>query len=140
MRKEKDFKNLQKAIENYTPILFRLSPSHMGNKNLVIYEKLNKKKFNFLFKNDLRFFIDDKELICLPLEKYFGGFKLEYQDKRYNRLYPYYNSPNHVPKKDVFSSCFRHILDDLLIEISFKGKIKLEPDENFNGIEYWKLK
>ncbi|PIN71031.1 hypothetical protein COV77_04100 [Candidatus Pacearchaeota archaeon CG11_big_fil_rev_8_21_14_0_20_30_13] len=138
MRKERDSENLKNAIKNYEPLWFNVRPFSLGNAKTKVSEDLLGKKFNFLFLDGLKF-SSDRDLICLPLKDYKFGFKTEYQNKNGSRIYPYYDDPNDPLLLEVSLTCLRNVIDDLLIEISFKGKIKLEMELYTNRRKYWKI-
>jgi hypothetical protein len=142
MNKEKDFENLQYALENYNALMFKVSPFSLGYETKHLFMDLKEKTLTFQENREgLIFFTDKKELIKFPLKKYNGGFKLEYQDERECRLYYHYNSPNDIEMPLPAQSVFRNVIDDLLLEISFNGKILLEEDNSqFHKTQYWKLK
>lgn len=140
MKKERDFENLNLAIENYKPIRFHISPFSLGNETLVINQNLNNKQLSFSVEKELTIFVDNNKIHTFSLKKYLGGFKLEYRDEKGKRIYPYYQNPNdpYMPLPAI--SSFRHVLDDLLLEIDFEGKIKLELEEiDKSGQDYWKV-
>lgn len=143
MNQKKDFENLQYALDNYKALIFRVSPFSLGYKTKTVFKNLEGKTLTFQKnKEGFIFFINKKELIKFPLKKYNGGFKLEYQDERGCRLYYDYKNPNDIEMPIPAQSEFRHVIDDLLLEISFKGKILLEEDESPKNQknQYWKLK
>jgi hypothetical protein len=141
MNKKKDFENLRYALNNYEALMFRVRPFSLGYETKIVFENLKNKTLNFKKDNKgLTFFTNEKELINFPLKKYQYGFKLEYQDKNEFRIYPYYNNPDDPEMPLPVQSEFRHVIDDLLLEISFKGKILLEEDNDYSSIQYWKLK
>ena len=140
MKKEKDFENLQLAIKNYKATCFHISPFSLGNKKTIITENLENKKLSFQKKEGLIFYIDNLEIIRFPLKNYFGGFKLEYRDEKDMRIYPYYSNPDDQNMPLPTTSVFRHVIDDLLLEIKFQGKIKLELEEiDRINQDYWKI-
>jgi len=140
MKKERDFENLQTALENYKATRFSISPFSLGHEKLLINEDLRNRKLSFVREKELTFFINNLEIISFPLRKYSGGFKLEYRDEKGRRIYPYYHHPDDLNMPLPAISSFRHVLDDLLLEIDFEGKIKLELEEiNKINQDYWKL-
>lgn len=140
MKKERDFENLQRALDNYKAIRFHIRPFSLGHETLVINKNLENKILSFLNNEGLTFFVDNIEIIKLPLKNYSGGFKLEYRDKKDMRIYPYYTDPNDHNMPIPATSLFRHVLDDLLLEIDFEGKIRLELEEiNKINQDYWKV-
>jgi hypothetical protein len=143
MDQKKDFEHLQYALDNYEVLMFRVRPFSLGYETKTVFEDLKGKTLNFKKDNrGLIFFTNERELITFPLKNYRYGFKLEYQDERGFRIYPYYgNNPNDLEMPLPKQSEFRHIIDDLLLEISFKGKILLEEDnDHYRSTQYWKLK
>lgn len=142
MNQEKDFENLQYALNNYNALMFKVSPFSLGYETKHVFKSLKEKNLTFQKnKKGLIFFMNKKELIKFPLKKYNQGFKLEYQDERECRLYPHYVNPNDIEMPLPAQSVFRNVIDNLLLEISFNGKILLEEDNSqFNKIQYWKLK
>ena len=142
MDKKKDFEHLQYALDNYKALMFRVSPKAFSGEKKMVFEDLKGKALKFKKDNKgLTFFTNEKELIIFPLKNYRHGFKLEYQDENWIRIYPYYNDPNYSEMSLPAQSVFRHVIDDLLLEISFKGKILLEKDTDFpHNFQYWKLK
>ncbi len=140
MKKESDFKNLQMALDNYKATRFHISPFSLGHEKTLITESLENKNLSFVRERGVTFFINNIEIIKLPLKNYSGGFKLEYRDEKDRRIYPYYTDPNDSEMPSPASSLFRHVLDDLLLEIYFEGKIKLELEEiNRINQDYWKI-
>lgn len=140
MKKESDFKNLKTALGNYTATSFHISSFSLGHETLLINKNLKNKMLSFKKENGLIFFVNDIEIIRLPLKNYFGGFKLEYRDKEDRRIYPYYTNPNDPDMPIPATSVFRHVLDDLLLEIDFEGKIRLELEEiNKINQDYWRV-
>lgn len=146
MRKENDFENLGKAIKSYEPLFFhaslKFSRSHKKDK-IRINENLEGKDFSFYFDNGV-VFSSDRKILYLPLTEYHEGFRLEYCDNYHRRIYPYDFYPDDPKMPEVERSVFRNVIDDLLIEISFKGKIKLEYDDtqkNFKSLvtNFWKI-
>jgi len=150
MRKEKDSKNLKNVIKNYEPLWFNVRPFSLGNAKTKVAEDLRGKKFNFLFLNGLKF-SSDRDLIYLPLNDYKYGFKMEYRNEEGlfeppegRRIYPFELYPDDPSMPEVYQSVLRNVIDDLLIEISFKGKVKLEYDDKKEKysklvINYWKV-
>ena len=140
MRLEKDSENLNSAIEKYENLFFFARPAFTsGIEMSPIVENLDGKKLKFIFQNGLKF-SSDKDLIFLPLKDYKFGFKVEYQSENESRMYPYYDNPNNSTMPSVYFSCLRNVIDNILIEISFKGKIILERDISRRGVDYWKIK
>lgn len=128
------------ALDNYQATRFNISPFSLGHETLLINENLENRKLSFLKERELTFFVNNTEIIKFPLRKYSGGFKLEYRDKRGMRIYPYYPDPNDPNMPLLTTSVFRHVLDDLLLEIDFEGKIKLKLEEvNRINQDYWKV-
>ena len=150
MRKSKDSNNLKNTIKNHEPLWFNVRPFSMGKAKTVISDDLRGKKFNFLFSDGLKF-SSDKELIYLPLKDYQHGFRMEYRDNKGifeppegMRIYPLEFYPDDSSMPEVYQSVLRNIIDDLLIEISFKGKVRLEYDdkkEKYSELmtNYWKV-
>jgi hypothetical protein len=140
MKKERDLENLQTALNNYNATRFHISPFSLGHETLLINENLENKILSFKKEKGVTFFINNIEIIRFPLKNYSGGFKLEYRDKRGMRIYPYYQNPNDPNMPTPATSVFRHVLDDLLLEIDFQGKIRLELEEiNRINQDYWKI-
>jgi len=144
MRKEEDSKNLKRAIERYKPLTFYVRPFSLSNKKekIKINQKLNE-GFHFTL-NDGLLFAGSTNILYLPLKDYKYGFKLEYQNKNGARIFPHHFYPNDPEMPKVNRSVLRNVIDDLLIEISFEGKIKLEFDDdikNFGNLitNYWKI-
>jgi hypothetical protein len=143
MNQEKAFENLQYALDNYKALKFKVSPFSLGHETKHLFKNLEGKTLTFQKnKGGLTFFINKKEIINLPFKKYNHGFRLEYQDEKECRIYHNYNNPNDPEMPLPAQSAFRTILDDLLLEIYFKGKILLEEDEfpKNQSFQYWKLK
>ena len=142
MKKEKDFLNLRYALDNYESFGFHVSPFSLGNRTKSIHENLENKILDFSLNNsdNLRFFIDNRELIELSLgERNYHGFKLEYQDSKGMRLLPQDQYPNNLIKEPDISA-FRSVIDDYLVEIKFKGKILLKPEEDYSEDKpFWTL-
>ncbi|MCR4327485.1 MAG: hypothetical protein NUV46_02800 [Nanoarchaeota archaeon] len=145
MRKEKDFENLKNSIDLYDSLLFHVSPSgrFSKNKEIVINESLEGKKLDFYFDNGI-IFLSDKKIIYLPLVSYDSGFKMEYRTDKNMRIYPYNLHPNDPDMPEVKRSVLRNVIDGLLIEISFKGKIILEYDDHPKNLKnlmtnFWKV-
>lgn len=142
MRKEKDFENLQLALKKYKATHFFVRPFSLGNKTTHISESLKNRELNFKTKKGLTFLIDKKEILELSLKDYHKGFTIEYQNKNgmetWEKAYHPMDPGLPIPKKSVL----RTILDDLLIEIEFEGKIKLK-EEGYYGThitqDYWKI-
>jgi hypothetical protein len=142
LKKEKDFKNLQTAINNYTPSYFLARPFSLGNETKYILKNLKNKTFTFETKNGLSFLINKKEILSLPLKDYHKGFSLEYHNSNGFQTWQEYYHPMDPGLPMPKESMLRSVLDDLLIEISFTGKIKLKEDGYFGTHmteHYWKI-
>ena len=140
LKKEDDFKNLGYALANYQVLRFNVSPFSLSNETTCLTKHLNEEILTFTKNKELRFFIDNNEIIKFPLEDYATGFKLEYRNENQKRIFPMTAFPNRLseePKRSVF----RNVIDNLLIEIDFEGKILIEPYEldERNIPLYWKL-
>ena len=143
MKKDKDFKNLRYALDNYNSLRFNLSPFSLGYKTKSFHENLEGKTLDFNVdnnSNNLKFYINKKETIGLSLGEGDYGFKLEYQDSKGMRLLPQVQFPNNLEKEPDLSA-FRGIIDDYLVEIEFKGKILLKPEKDYSEDRpFWTLK
>ena len=142
MKKDKDFKNLRYALDNYKPLDFYISPKAFTDRTKSFHENLEGKTLDFSVdnnSNNLNFYVNKKEIIKLSLEEYYG-FKLEYWDLKGMRLLPQVQFPNDLEKEPDISA-FRGIIDDYLIEIKFKGKILLKPEKDYSEDRpFWTLK
>lgn len=133
---EKDFENLEMAIKNYPLHSILISPFSLGNRKEVLYKDLEKSILNFSVENELTLYVDNKEFFKFNLDKN-HCFKIEYQDKKKMRLWiPNYH-PDEPNLPTPIYSALRNVIDDLLLEIWFKGKIKIEPETS--NFQYWKI-
>ena len=137
LNKKDDFQNLNLALNQYKIHSINISPFSLGNRTEHLHKKLQNKQFNFTKEKGLTFYIENKKWFNFPLKKNRGGFKIEYQDEKHRRLWiPDYNPNDPTLPKPTYSSLGK-VVDDLLLEIYFKGKIKIEPHNIFK--KYWKI-
>jgi len=141
MPKELDFENLRHCINHYQPIhLFirdcggiREDGKYSCQGKQKVNENLENRKLDFKKnKSGLHMIVDFKEVFHFPLKDYDKGFSIGYKrieltDEGFEReialshgINPY-NRSFPEPKE----SMFRTILDDHLMEISFRGRIDL---------------
>lgn len=139
LKNSKDFIELKNAIKNYKAHSILISPFSMGDRTELIKVCLENKIFEFSIKNNLSFFANKKKIISLIPDKPRRPFKIEYQDKNFARLWinNYHPMDSHLPIPTY--STLRNVIDDLLIEIRFKGKIKIKYDHEEDGQTYWKI-
>jgi len=143
MRQEKDFDHLEYALKNYELLGLFIRPCFTGDhtKN-IINMKLKNEEFKFIKENNFTIYVKEKPIITFPLNRYLGNFSVEHLDEK---GIPSWNDHFHpmdpgLPK--VHSTLLRNDLDNLLIEIEFKGKIKLEQDGYYGthiNQQYWKI-
>jgi len=134
MPKRLDFRNLRLCLDEYASefLFIRLTGSSGGT--IKVNQELNNKKLDFRKnKNGLYMLIDNTEVFHFPLKDYTEGFSLGYE-----RIQPTkdgvgrqivlstgidpYDSNLPEPRKSIL----RTILDNHLMEISFKGRIDLK--------------
>ncbi len=142
LKKEKDWKHLQYALENYElKSLFIRACMSAGFKIKNISLKLKNEDFKFEKKKDFKIFIREEPIITFPLKQYKDGFRLEYLDKKGIRAWNENYSPLCPELLEPESSLLRNDLDDLLIEIGFKGKIRLEHEKilSLKDLNFWTL-
>lgn len=139
LNKKKNFENLQNAINNYETHSILISPFSLGNRTELIFKNLEGKLFNFSVGKELSFFIDKEKIISLHLNGPHRPFKIEYQNERFQRLWNEDYHPEDPNLPNPTYSTLRNVIDDLLIEIRFKGKIKLNLDETIGNTDYWKI-
>jgi len=137
MPKRLDFKNLRLCLDNYKAdsLFIRLVGSSGGT--VKVNESLENRTLDF--KKDrlgLHFLIDNNEVFNFPL-KYRGtredeGFSLAYE--RFEKMNGYERmvmlgtgiDPYDPKLPEPRRSLLRHIIDDHLLEIYFKGRIHLK--------------
>ncbi len=138
MPKELDFENLRLCLNNYTAVsLFirdcggvRENGKYSCQGMAKVREDLGGK--NLDFKKDesgLRMFVDSDEVFHFPLNNYSKGFSLAYEriesDGRIVIL-SYGKDPYDSNLPEPKNSILRTVLDDHLMEISFKGRVNLK--------------
>ncbi len=138
MPKRLDFKNLRLCLDNYETDWIQIRDcgghnpdgSYRSQGLTKVDESLENRTLDFR-KDDsgLYFLIDGKEVFHFPLKDYDKGFSLAYE-----RIKPTgeivmlgtgidpYDSNLPEPRR----SFLRHVLDDHLLEIYFKGRINLK--------------
>ncbi len=137
MPKELDFENLRFCLDNYTPtqLFIRLIGSKGGN--IKVSEKLESKLLDFRKDGSgLYFSVDTKDVFHFPLEGYdeddTKGFSLAYERIEevdgHEKLVVLGRgvNPNDPKLPEPKKSVLRHVLDDHLVEITFKGRINIE--------------
>jgi aromatic ring-cleaving dioxygenase len=141
LKKDPKLKELVYALNNYDAKRIVISAFSLGRRtNMNAIGGNIGGSLELKISNNWEFYVNKKELIQInPHDD--RGFKLEYQDDKYFRIFPYFDNPND-PKLDnlVKYSTFRDVVDDYLIEIFFKGKIPLELDKKINSTDFWKIK
>jgi len=131
MPKKLDFANLRLCLDHYSAdfLYIRLVGSMGGT--VKVNEKLESRTFDFRKdKSGLYLLVDSNDMFHFPLNDYQKGFSLAYE-----RIFddggmyipggipdnPY--DPNLPEPKRSF---LRHVLDDHLMEIFFKGRINIK--------------
>ncbi len=146
--RELDFKNLRLCLDNYQIdwLFIRLVGSSGGT--VKINESLEGKTLNFCKDSSgLHLFIDSAELFHFPLknynDKYSKGFSLAYE--RFETIDGYERivmlssgiDPYDPKLPEPRRSFLRHVLDNHLMEIFFKGRINLKFHSWWEE-PYWK--
>lgn len=142
MPKKLDLKNLRFCLDNYTAdhIFIRDCGGHNPDGSYraqglcKVSEELKDKKLDFKKdKTGLHILIDEKEVFHFPLKDYDKGFSLAYerieqtQDGVGREIHLPCGVDPYDPKlPEPKSSTLRTILDDHLMEITFKGRIDLK--------------
>jgi hypothetical protein len=140
--KELDFENLRKCLDNYSPTFLyirdcggirengKYDPSGMPK----VIKKLKNKTLDFK-KDDsgLYMLVDYKEVFHFPLKNYEKGFSLEYERIKTTKegleemiMLSHGSNPYDPNLPEPRKSTLRAMLDDHLMEISFKGRINIE--------------
>ena len=122
--KEHDFENLRFCLDNYDAYWFYVRQKGASGGEVQINQDLTDKTLDFKKnKKGLTFFIDSAKVFNFSLKNYQKGFILEYED---------------APE----SSVLRSVLDNYLLEIAFKGKIKIKFHswrDKGAGWKYWNV-
>lgn len=143
-RKENLVSVLKEALQKYKTEYINIRPFSLGYETTTKRENLEGKILSYQTNNNLELYIGKKLFHTFPLKKQGDkGFSFEYQDGKNMRLEQIYSehSPEVFSKEDVKTTALRLVIDDLLLEIYFKGKIELERDIQENDeVEYWKIK
>ncbi|MBI4141646.1 hypothetical protein HY484_01835 [Candidatus Woesearchaeota archaeon] len=150
LRQKLDFKNLRLCLNNYEAeqLFIRLVGSSGGT--VKVNEKLAGKKLDFKKnKSGLHFLIDSKEVFNFPLKDYGeddirGAFSLAYerveQINGIDRLVMLSTGEDPYDPKlpEPRRSFLRHVLDNHLLEIYFKGRIHLKFHSWYDKECRWK--
>lgn len=143
MYMEQDAENIRKALSMYTPIYIFIRDCGTKDrfKGLTkVSLPLENKKFHIRFGNTLDVMVDDEVVWCGEFnDSYFKGFSCAYErvDAKGVMYFPPYphDTPNNPTYPHVQTSMLRNIIDNHLIEVTFKEKIELEKEQ-----EFWKIK
>lgn len=145
MPKKLDWVNLRKALNEYEPenIFIRLMGSAGGTTK--VDENVKKGELNFKKnKSGVYMIVREKEVFHFPLNDYDKGFSIGYErieptEDGVGRLVmlSHGENPDDPNLPEPRTSMFRTVLDRYLMEITFKGKIKLKFHSWWNK-PYWK--
>lgn len=136
MPRQLDFENLRKCIDNYpAERLFirdcggvREDGSYRMHGKTKVNEELEGRVLDFSLEDGLDFLIDGAKVWHFGLEGYDKGFSLAYErivdGKRYFASTGV--DPDDPELPEPRRSFLRHVWDDHLIEIYFKGRIPLK--------------
>lgn len=153
MPKHLDFSNLRYCLKNYTPLFLYIRLVGSMGGTVKVDENLKNKVLDFKKnKSGLHMLVDSKEVFNFPLKDYDKGFLITYDrfEKIHNGLKRKfyvdncYGEPN--PYSPIFpepeTSIFRTVLDDHLMQISFKGRIDIKFHswwDKGDGWKYWTI-
>lgn len=141
MPKRLDFKNLRLCLDNYKPTYLFIRDCGGIRENgkydpcgmTKVREDLENKILDFRKDNSgLRILIDSNKVFHFSLESYYDGFSLAYEriepteDGIGRMIFSHGIDPYDSKLPEPRKSILRNILDDHLIEIDFKGRIKLK--------------
>ena len=138
LKKDDEAKELLYALQKYEPVRIVLSAFSLGKRKneKAIGKFLEGEKLEMKVEKDWKIYISGEEIVTIHLDPY-QTFKIEYQNDKMTRIYPYFeDNPDDKNMPEPTYSVFRNVVDDYLLEIWFKGKIPLEKD----GEEFWKIK
>ena len=131
MPKKLDFKNLKLCLDNYSAdfLYIRLVGSMGGT--VKVDEKLEGRKLDFRKdKSGLYLFIDSSDVFHFPLNDYQKGFSLAYErifaDGRMYIPGGISDNPYDSSLPEPKRSFLKHVLDDHLMEIFFKGRVNIK--------------
>ena len=153
MPKGLDFQHLRLCLDNYTAdhLFIRLKGSSGGT--VKVDENLDHKSLDFRRQESgLHLLVDSEEIFHFPLKGYDDdltkGFSLAYE--RFEQLDGYERlvllgtgiDPYDPKLPEPRRSYLRHVLDDHLVEIFFRGRIGLEFHSWWMKPhwKYWKVK
>jgi hypothetical protein len=104
---------------------------------------LRRKKLDFIKdKSGLHILVNAKEVFVFPLHDYGKGFSLAYERFFPDGVYFYGRGdedPNDKTLPKIKRSFLRHVLDDHLMEIYFKGKIPVKFHSWWDSYKIWKI-
>ncbi len=151
--KELDFEHLALCLKAYTPNHlfirdcggFREGGRYSPIGKVFVSESLENKSLTFLQKGDeLSFFIDGTRVFSFPLQNYYKGFSVAYERRNAQGILIALSTgidPYDSSLLEPETSMLRNIIDDHLLEITFKGRIHLQFHSWQKGSdgEYWKI-
>lgn len=131
MSADSSFRNLRYVIDNYVSdyLFIRLMGSMGGD--VKFSESIENKILDFNSDNLFNLFIDSRKIFSFTEKFDVKGFSVEYlEEKPFGFLMPITYDKN--PFDSILESCthtnFRAVLDYHLLEITFKGRVRLEFD------------
>jgi hypothetical protein len=134
MPKESDFENLRYCLDNHEAdsLFIRLVGSMGGT--IKVNEDLDNRTLDFRKDSSgLYMLVDSEEVFHFPLKIYDRGFSIAYERIRPTEdgigrrvILGHGEDPYDSDLPEPRRSFFRHVLDDHLMEIFFKGRIGLE--------------
>jgi hypothetical protein len=135
--KELDFEALRFCLDNYQPTGLYIRLKHSYGGAVKVNEGLEGRKLDFR-KDDsgLHFLIDSKEVFHFPLKDYDGelqgSFSLEYERIKADDgveslvIIQKGEDPYDPSLPEPRNSILRNVLDNHLLEITFKGRVNLK--------------
>jgi hypothetical protein len=130
LKKEEDVINLNIALNQYTAEKIIISPFSLSYNKLSVHSFIEKNNLEFVVNdNFLNLIINDTTQINLENKDYLCGFKVEYErflDDGSKWYKPDYFHPNTDGLPEPKTTKFRNVIDGYLIEIYFKGWVKIK--------------
>lgn len=161
LTKETTFDNLRKVLSKYKPLFLfirdcggiREDGNYSPCGRRKVYEELDDKNFDFVFdESGFHVLVDNEEVFHFTLKLFWTGCSIGYERRDEDGIYFYPPhtdwpfKPDNLYYPQVKCSIFRGVIDNQLIEITFDGKIELEPFESPSGSDvnehtkYWQVK
>ena len=136
-----DFKNLKYCIDNFEclDVFIRLCGSKGGN--VFVNQDMIGKVLTATNDDEIKLFIDDKEVFHHRQTEQVKGWSIEYRKKDFAMpCFDLVHPDDECP--ELFQSTLRNIWSEhFLVEISFKGRIPLEEDgEFYKNWKRWRIR